>query len=727
MRNIFSFLTSALVLLAVTVACHPSEITNPDNPDPKGKSEITITASIIQTRVSYDCSGLGEVTQEWVEGDVVFGYYHKKDDEPSTSKSNQIIFSVSKVDPGTGIATLKVESPSGWIDTADDGTVVDLVYTGDDDIANLPFSGSGIDVDLSGQSLDRVPGCMHAHAELQVKDNKKSLEFKFQNDCALIEIEGLTGVMEEWNDYLPATQTSTGISYISIPNLYLNGSYSFISRELSFVTTDTKRSYEITLDPNNWLIDNQGFINGPTDSQGNPQRILIAVAPFLDELPFKVNSTIEDFGEFPDRTIEYDYKKLEQGHCYVITSQPVVAKTADGQYFRSVKAAFDHAEYLYDNDIYTTVETNYVKLLRPYINGLVEDVAHEEGNYLATIINIDYPVTLDLNGCLLSLDCCEDENDDLYQCEYDSFYSGGFEVEFGGTLTIDDSGDSGCIDSGSKKNDTGFPIITNSGTVNILGGSLSHWESGQVINSTGGTVNVSGGELYAYDSPSLTLSGSTTIGYITSGAIGNNSQFDENIQILDGADCTISGGVIYSKKDMPTITCRSTGTNEAASTLTVMWPNGEAPDSPSAGTGPIIYAKGAEHYITAPISVESSASKNTAVVKIQGGYLITSNVEHAVVFYTNNETSTTANNLDLRTFGNFYSNATKIHKDGDTWHTKEEELADNYYELLSEKGYSLGTGFNSKADYVGNGFSIPYLGDATGDLYEITTTGTQSL
>ena len=468
------------------------------------------------------------------------------------------------------------------------------------------------------------------------------------------------------------------------------------------------------------------MINGPIGSQGKPQRILIASAPFIEEQDIIVGATINDFGVIPDRVYFYEGKLLEQGHCYVITSQPVVAKTADGQYFRSVKAAFANAEDLYDNGIYTTVETNYVKLLRPYINGLDEDVAHEVGDYDPTyydptIIDIDYPVSLDLNGCTLSLDC----DDDL--CEWDSFYSGGFEVESGGTLTIDDSGDSGCIDSGSKKNDTGFPIITNSGTVNILGGSLSHWESGQVINSTGGTVNVSGGELYAYDSPSLTLSGSTTIGNITSGAIGNNSEFDENIQILDGADCTISGGVIYSKQDMSTITCRSTGTNEAASTLTVMWPNGEAPDSPSTDTKhePVIYAKGAKHYITAPISIESSASTNTAVVKIQGGYLITSNDEHAVVFYTNNETSTTANNLDLSTFGNFYSNATKIHKDGDTWHTKEEELADNYYELLSDDGNSLGstTGHNFKAEYVNSGFAIPVLGDTTGSLYEIKPTG----
>ena len=217
MRNIFSFLTSALVLLAVTVACHPSEITNPDNPDPKGKSEITITASIIQTRVSYDCSGLGEVKQHWEQNDILFGFW-------GGSTSNQIVFQVVKVDSGTGIATLTVLYPEKWIDTAADETKVDLVYTGDDDIANLPFSGSGIDVDLSGQRLDRVPGCMHAQAALQVdEDGNKSLEFNFQNDCALIEIEGLTGVMEEWTENFSATQPSTGISDVSISNIYLKG------------------------------------------------------------------------------------------------------------------------------------------------------------------------------------------------------------------------------------------------------------------------------------------------------------------------------------------------------------------------------------------------------------------------------------------------------------------------------------------------------------------------
>lgn len=312
------------------------------------------------------------------------------------------------------------------------------------------------------------------------------------------------------------------------------------------------------------------------------------------------------------------------------------------------------------------------------------------------------------------------------------------------------------ISGGKVESDNFFPLYNSGdGTVEITGGKLISYDDSAIYSygdvTIGETVeneisiissapmysNYTSAAIYMLEGSNLEIySGTVTSsvgtsaiilegaeGNITGGVISNKSNSKETVQILDGASCIISGGLIYSEGDIPTVACRA-GDSFENTKLTVEWPKEGKPNSPSAGTGPIIYAKGAKYFTAAPISSEYSEGDNTAVVTINGGYLITSNVDHAVVFYVNDEYDTSIN-LDLSTFGNFYSNATKIHQNGSSIVTDETKLADNYYELLSDDGNSLGTttGHNFKAEYVNSGFAIPVLGDTTGFLYEIKPTG----
>lgn len=572
MRNIFSFLTSALVLLAVTVACHPSEITNPDNPDPKGKSEITITASIIQTRVSYDCSGLGEVKQHWEKNDILFGYYHQKDTDPSTS--NQIVFQVERVDPGTGIATLKVLSPEDWIDNATDKTVVDLVYTGD--VNNLPFSDSGISVDLSGQSLDRVPGCMHAQAALQEdEDGNKSLEFIFQNDCALIEIDSLTGIVE--------SGISGELISVKITNLLLGGSYSFSDGgELVFVSDEESLYEEYTINLSGWTVGNDGVISGP-----DRKKLLIAVAPNPDENEIDVTAKVSYGPSEPSISYQYGERSLAGGLCYVISAQPVVAKTADGQCFKSVSAAFDHAEAL-SSQGYNTASKNVVTLIKKEINGFGEQTASQ--THMSSI-DINSHVTLDLNGCTLSLSGAEGFNvnyidlitpatftiTDSAPLDKDGKYVGtinsssinpiiinyGDVIIDGGKLyftfsdksyyerycMIDNAGGSLTIgndsylqvDGTTPNNDVMYFLISSTGTLTVNSGSLKANDVLNTIGNLGGTVTIHGGEVYSNGSHAVNSEG----GSIT----------------IDRLDNTVETSVYSNSYDYPAIYVTADGSN----------------------------------------------------------------------------------------------------------------------------------------------------------------------
>lgn len=549
MKIISKFILFFLIVVAVS-ACNTKEIDNPDNqnPDKSLVSDIKLTANIMQTRVNYSVNG-GLLTQCWAEGDVIYGFY-------GSGTGSKVILTVEEV--VDGIATLKPESGyegfvaalKNQIKTQEDIILpFGLVYTGvvdapDEDVL---FTDKGkINVLLSKQDIGQIPACLQSvtYKIIPGKSEEKIVQFIFSNECAILEIESLTGIAED-------AEITEG-SFMELSSIKVSSSedYNPLYNHIEFSYNGGLQSSSESSDYYNKFVavsstterplrvDDKGNI---VDGQGNKSCIRIAVYPQGDVI-LKVTATPSD-GEDPFIS-EYE-GTLSPGNCYIISSKDVVAKTEDGLYFTSVSAAFDHAAVLAE----TLGNDNTVTLVKDYINGLNEDVAHEVGDYPATIIYIDYPVSLDLNGCTLSLDC----DGDL--CEWDSFYSGGFEVESGGTLTIDDSGDSGCIDSGSRKNDKGFPIITNSGTVNIVSGELNHWEAGQVIYNTG-VLNIFDGGIQSFYNPedeaelgnyspipaidnfskNLTISGGEISGYY---ALRNNYN----------AKASITGGTFDSTDD----------------------------------------------------------------------------------------------------------------------------------------------------------------------------------
>lgn len=487
-----SRLFSAAFILFAAVSCGTKEIDHPDIPDTPQDSEITITASIIQTRVSYDCSDPGEVKQEWEVGDILFGYYHQKDTEPSTS--NQIVFQVERVDPGTGIATLQVLPPEDWIDNATDKTVVDLVYTG----GEAKFTNNGIDVDLSVQTLDRVPGCMHAQATLQIDgDGKKSLEFYFQNDCALIEIDGLTGFVEDWPG---GSEISIDLSSVHITNLLLGGSYSFSNGELVFDSDEDslEDDYAIELEPG-WAVGKDGDVSGP-----HGEKILIAVAPNPVENEINVSAEkTSEMGTIQYPSYTYGERSLAGGLCYVISAQPVVAKTADGQCFKSVSAAFARAEEL--SDRYTTAADNVVTLIKKEIDGFGEQTASPTHT---STIGINYDVTLDLNGCALTID------------ESESFI-----VQGTGDFTITDSrydDGTGYLWSWTPEEDV--PVIENFGRVSIT--SAYVFSDNLTVDNEGGVLYVVGSDIQSFFDITINNTGEVKIfdSTITSGEVDHPKQ-----------------------------------------------------------------------------------------------------------------------------------------------------------------------------------------------------------
>lgn len=758
MKNIYRFFVSALVLFAFTVACNPPEINEPDNPSNPEQTGYTITASIVQTRVSYDDSTDGEkLEQKWEENDILFGFY-------GGDISKKIIFKVSSVNGG--VATL--DPVDGWegedgLGNAADETEVNLVYTGANinSIEEFDFS-KGLSVDMSSQSINRIPACMHSKASLEEDNGNKSIDFKFINDCAIIEISGLSGIKEQ-----EKVSGSSTISSIAVTNLLLEGTYSYQidedsgKGELVFVGgKNTTSSHSITLG-DGWSVDEDGDIN---NTAGN--LLLIAAAPNSDAKEINVTATISGMAPC---TYSYGEKSLQAGNCYVINAAPVVATVEQGsssQVFATVYEAFCYAEGLEQNNGDITVT-----LLRDC--GL--------GRHFDPGVDIDplsvyiwYKVSLDLNGHVLTLsgDYQEDDNEDTTYDKSESFFvtSENSDYETRGELTIKDSSpyqtgaiisesnthlilNSGdvIINDGTVKHNadwcavrnyqkstlvvnggvlysggyfaidnrdasvtinkgnisSGYAVINNDGKLTINGGTISSESSYNIIENSD-SLKINGGTVYSSGANSAIMSDGGTV-YISGGVISNSSSIAETIQILNGAECTISGGVIYSEGDIPTIGCRSEDSVNL-SKLTVTWPNDKQPTELSAGTGPIIYAKGATQDKAAPISTENSEDCHEAVVKIKGGYLLSSNV----VFYINDEKEII--NLDLNEFGGFYSNVYKIRKDGDAGGTAESL----FYDLTSSGGAEIGGKFfRADSESGGSGFYMPIFEEYTGFLYKI--------
>ena len=720
MRTISKYISFALMAFAV-VACHTNEIDNPDNPDnpnpPQISDNVTFTASIKQTRVEYTPNG-DKLDQCWKVGDVIYGFYG----EGSGSK---IILQVTNVD-SNGYAKLEPLYDTGpdFVAALKESVKnkktlgIGLIYTGktisSKDSYRNPIS---IGTSFLDQSTGQIPACMSCilyDASKTDEDGNTIVEFKFKNDCAILEIKGITGAKEEADlsdggkaELISITVTNTCYYFI----------YSYDGGTLS-LGTDTGYLDETYVETESLYVDSNGNI---VDSDGNSASVMIAVVP--NDFKKDINVTAKISG---DKTFGSSYNTaFAAGTCYVIRQKDVVAKTEDGLYFTSVSGAFDHAAVLAE----TLGNDNTVTLVKDLIFGLDEDVAHATTNYDPTIIDINYAVTLDLNGCTLSLDCLENNADSLsFLRPFDSYYGGGFNVWTSGTLTIIDEEDIGYIDSCSE-----CPIINNSGTVNIEGGNLFHWyrHHDNVIYSTG-DLNVSGGNLYAFASPAVILDGPAAEGIITGGLIENDNDDGsdvvitsyETIQVLDGADCTISGGVIHSYGDSPTIGCRSV--SPKISSLTITWPTSQDDAMTDKEYGeyihePLIYAAAptsepVHYYNNVPISAYDASANSSAVVSLQGGYLISNpNLE---TFFCGDGTNTNNYiNLDFNNNVGFYSNKEKI-----TWQGSGNGNKKDLYNKGSGQVIQKGTPpLKAYATFQGkdSSFTMPIINEDSGDLWYI--------
>lgn len=694
MRTISKYISFTLMVFAV-VACHTNDIDNPDNPDnpnpPQISDNVTFTASIKQTRVEYTPNG-DKLDQRWKKDDVIYGFYDDGDGD-----GRKIALLVTDVDDKDGYATLKPLPLIGGdefvaaLKECKNGEQLSfgLIYTGktgstDTTVEELYYNDE-IHVYMSNQSTGQIPACMESTSyEIDESNNGDTIiNFEFENRCAILEIKGITGFKESTD---LSEDGPTELDNINVSNVINVITYSFHDGAASLGTDGTYKETGVKVSGSIYVDSNGNIV----DSNGNSKSVMMAVAP--NEKKEDIIVSAETSG---GKTFVSSYNTdLVEGTCYVIRQKDVVAKTEDGLYFTTVKAAFDHAADL-SSQGYTTAEDNVVTLIKKEIDGF--------GG--VSEIEIDYPVTLDLNGCTLSLSRVE---------EYFRVVNYPF-ASLSGALTIidstgpDDYGNyEGTIDSESSN-----PIIHNLSTVIIDGGNLfytfsqesnysmieneggsltinndSYLEAGGSIPKDGekyylihnlGELEVNGGNLYSFDDDIITIcnddgSGTVTINggkvyseyvsaiesvggevVITGGVIKNESLLKETIQVLGGTECTISGGVIYSLGQQAcTIGCRSEDGDNPE--LTIL---------PKASSyEPVIYSAGV-YSTTFPISAYMSGVNNAKII-IKGGCLISNSTYNA--FYSDDE----GKNLILGktdtdfNFGGFYSNVPCVITNGQT-------------------------------------------------------------
>lgn len=509
MKHIYRLLASALVLF-IAAACYNEEIENPQDPDQQ-QSDFRITASIIQTRVSYNDRDAGHLGMKWQDGDKLYGFINGE---------TKITFEVSG---GTGgIATLVAASGSeNALSSLTEDDIVDLVYTGQ--AASYDQGDSSITVDMTSQSgQGKIPACMHARGVVTEDNGSKCLDFHFVNDCAIFEIESLTGDI-----------SGKALDKIQIPNLFTQGQYILGEDGFNFAGVPNSQSsnYEIDVDENKWRIIDGGVVTYNSEKQP----LLMAVVPIgeddVDDNTPKIQVKALFSGE-SNSTFTYGKSTIQGGICYVISAHPYVARTEDNEYFETVYAAFAHAAELSTQEAYNEEDENVVTLLKSEISGLGENSYNtEERQYDDLIIDIDYHVTLDLNGCNLFL-CCDD-NTDPYD---DNSFSGGFMVASGKNFIITDN----TIAAGYIRSNSTKPIIDNYGTVTVENGNLYHYVSNVAENKSGGSLTVNGGELYSWDAVVIKNSNGTVI--INDGMVDSDYQYAvDNCGTLE-----IYGGDVYS-------------------------------------------------------------------------------------------------------------------------------------------------------------------------------------
>ena len=219
MRTISKYISFALMAFAV-VACHTNDIDNPDNPDnpnpPQISDNVTFTASIKQTRVEYTPNG-DKLDQCWKPNDVIYGFYG----EGSGSK---IILQVTDVD-SNGYAKLEPLYDTGPAFVAAlkervknvKKLSLGLIYTGETEIDDK--YGKEISVFFTNQSTGQIPACMLCYEYIDSntdEDGNTIVEFKFENNCAIMEIKGITGAKEEadWSENDKISLKSVTVSNI---------------------------------------------------------------------------------------------------------------------------------------------------------------------------------------------------------------------------------------------------------------------------------------------------------------------------------------------------------------------------------------------------------------------------------------------------------------------------------------------------------------------------------
>ena len=624
MKYIVRILVSAFAFISAA-ACYNNEIENPDNPQNPEQSGLRITATMAKTRVSFGNEDSNNIYPEWEEGDILFGFY------VDGSKVIQN-FILKVVDTSNSTATLDfVKGNENGLADQPRETKVYLIYTGkngDSSIADTDiFSSTGeFSVDLTSQNLDRIPVCMSASAEIEDgSDGEKTLSFGFTYDCAVLEIQSLRGFKED--------KSATSISKIEVTDLVLGGKYTYDTDDgLNFEANTATETYSVE-DLAKWGVN----ADGKLVYEGNPKGFLIAAAPNSTSKEIKVKVYNSASSETPYFVHPCNSTTISAGRCYVVRSEEVVAKTIDDLYFTTVKAAFDHARELSEDNSgnYNTAETNVVTLLAPEIDGLgTPTTGWWNGEYdVALMIDIDYPVTLDLNGCVLDLQYAEDEDGNRMQG--DSATSGAFNVKSSGSFTVkDSSGGDGYLESCSS-----CDLIINNGTTIIDSGNLWCYFAGGIINTQ--SLSVYGGEVFSkvsyaiksvggsitIDQPdegvetlidsssetspaiyvtadgsntaSFTMKGGTVTGYgfysgsedicgaielegnvvgsISSGSIQTSNNKSENTDyagyalfVHDGSKCTISGGEVISISSfLPSVFCYTSSTTDDGTSLTV--------------------------------------------------------------------------------------------------------------------------------------------------------------
>lgn len=697
----FAFISAA--------ACYNNEIENPDNPQNPEQSGLRITATMAKTRVNYGNETDAQLLPVWEPNDILFGFYVGGD-----GQIQNFILTVIGIGTNDGNSTATL----GFVEGNENGlanqpvtTPVYLIYTGKNGANSITdadkFTSDGFPVDLTSQDLGRIPVCMSATATIGGTDDAKTLSFDFAYDCAVLKIESLTGIAEDsgltGNLTLP-------LSSLTISNLILGGTYSFSNGSFEFTPNDNvTEAKTFDLSGGDWTIDKSGSVGSQSG-----KKILIAVAPNSNDAEIIV--TAEAGAQGQEKTFSYSYgtRSLVSGTCYVAKAKPVVAKTEDGQYFTSVSAAFDHASTLYIT-AYNTAENNIVTLLRDC------GIAGVDASYIpitgcTASIDVDgYKATFDLNGHTLTF---------AGSSEYINVAKNSKLVITDSKSNSDNPGKiySNTVDYYDEDDDgNGRDLVWNKGELIIEDAVLWHnQDMCAVVNTDEGILTVNGGKLISAHYTAIYSDGGKIDIY--GGFIESRDEY-ETIRVLDGTVCTISGGVICSRGDSPTIGCRSSSPN--ISKLTIKWPDGIAPASPSEDLRhePLIYAAAPNAsqyygYNNVPINAfnaDDGQGANTAKVNLQGGYLISN--QDLLTFYSG-DGGTTNDYYNLDFYNNdvgFYSNKEMITFNGSSNGNKKD-----FYN--KGNGCTIKKGSPPvivKAESAGSGFKMPLINEDSGDLWYI--------